>query len=307
VPPAPTRSRDDETGQLLVECGQVLVRTGTPIEQLTLADAAKFASRRTKRKITTGSAYPRFHGQDKFRLAVLEAFLFDGPRYSDIALNGIMRAIHELEDAKSDSLEPLDIEALVEKVAAEHEDVIRSDSELPLRLYAIWRLTRLEKEGSEHAKQQMAKVREREHLENEEWGRIVGKLAEQLGAAPLKDVNIRDLEYGLTALRTGLLARQETTGIPDGILERLTVCLILGFFAKASEAEKATLPERFTSFLRSLSPQSEPPEVITQTLVDESAKSLRRLSPITDEDIEEADSPALERAMNALRNAGKGI
>ncbi|HMI98999.1 MAG TPA: hypothetical protein VK488_04105 [Gaiellaceae bacterium] len=279
------------------------MRTGTPIEQLTLADATKLASRRSRTKITTGSAYPRFHGQDEFRLAVLEAFLFNGPDYSDVALNAIVQAIQEFEDGKSEPLGPEDVPTLIEKVAAEHENVMGADSELALRLYAIWRL---QAEGSDYTKRQLAKVRARDEEVNREWARIVATIAKDLGAAPLKGLDYRDIEFGLTAIRTGLLARKETTGIPDGILERLTVCLFLGFFEEVSMARKTTLPQRLATFLRSVSPRKRQPE-ISQKVVTESAESLRRLSPITDEDINEEDSPALQRAMKALRDAGKGL
>src|SRR5438105_4711161 len=120
VPRTPKRSRDDEIGQLLVAAGKLLVETGTAVEQLTLAAAAELASRQTNTTISAGRLYSRFRDQDDFRLAVLKAFLEDGPPYSDLALNGLVRSIQQVGDGKSEVLDPNDVPALVAKVAAEH-------------------------------------------------------------------------------------------------------------------------------------------------------------------------------------------
>jgi hypothetical protein len=301
MPRAAQRSAEDETGRCLVDAGKLLVRTGTPIEQLTVSAAAELASRLTNTKITTGSAYPRFGDQDGFRVAVLAAFLDGGPAYSDLALDGVTRGIQELGDGKSDLLEPEDVPQLIAKVAAEHEAAMRNDSELALRLYAMWRL---KADGSERAQEQLSKVRERDELINAEWARIVKTLADELEVVPLDDLEYADFEVALTALRNGLLVRQATTGVRDGTLERIVACLILGFFARADEPRK-TVRQKLTDFLDFPSRRREKARL--RTVREAAIESLRRLSPISDADIEAAENPAVRRALEALQSYRKGL
>jgi hypothetical protein len=283
----------------------LLVRTGTPVEQLTLSDAADLASRQTGTTVTTGSGYPRFGDQDGYRLAVLEAFLDDGPSYSDIALNGVSQAIQELGDGKSEFLDADDVPKLIETVAADHEEAMRGDRELALRLYAIWRL---KADRSERSLDQLAKLREREELVNKEWAGIVETLARELGASPLADLEYTDFEIALTSLRTGLLARQATTGIPDGILGRLVGTLVLGFFeeARTSKAQRKTVPQKLAEFLSGPSMRRKQ-RARRETIRKLAADSVRRLSPISDDDLDAAGSPAVRRALETIRQGGKGL
>jgi len=299
VPRTPKRSREDKTGQLLVRAGQLLVRAGTPIEKLTLADAAELATHQTKTTVTTGSGYPRFGDQDGFRLAVLEAFADDGPVYSDLALDGVSRVIQELE---SEFLEPEHVPEVIAKVAAEHEEAMREDRELGLRLYAIWRLS---EDGSERSLHQLAKLREREERDNKEWAEIIATLAKELGVAPLADLEYTYFEIALTALRNGLLVRQATTGIPDRILERLVGALILGFFeeAKTKKAERSTVTQKLVEFFQAPRMRRHRPE----TIVAGAAARRRRRSPISDEFLAAVDSPAVRKALEMLQERGKGL
>jgi AcrR family transcriptional regulator len=307
MPSSPKRARDDDIAQILVGNGKILLRTGTPIEELTLASAAELAAHQKDpalaATLSQSRIYSRFRDLDDFRLAVLEELLDDGPRYSDMALNKLAGAIQEIGDGGSDVLRPEDVPELIADVAADHEREIRSDEEVALRLYAIWRLAR---SSRERPKRKLQEIRDHDKLVNEEWAKITETLAGELGAAPVSDTSYAEFEIALTALRTGLLVRQMTTELPEGILERLVGALILGLFAEQDEAKNTTIAGRLKDFFATPKMRRyQRREPLSLAKLEEAASESRsRLSGISDEDVDAATSPAVRRALQTLRKRG---
>ena len=87
------RSAEDETGRRLIRAGQTLIRTGTAIEELTVADVLQLIEVEDGVRWTAGTVYPRFGTQEGLRNAVLVQLVKDGPHHRDHALSMIGRQL----------------------------------------------------------------------------------------------------------------------------------------------------------------------------------------------------------------------
>lgn len=215
------RSRHDETGLRLIRAGAHLLRTGTPIEELRLKDAAMLAN------LTVGAAYPRFpSGQEEFRREVVSAVLRESPKHRDAALDAIAQSVSRL---RAKPLTVKDIPQVINAVAGQQQDAIRNDQTLNVRLYALSRLAlgdhdddlgEVRRELSEYD-QRMA----------EEWRGTLEVICGELGIEPADEtVSLNDFELACSSLLMGLAVRQQTSDLPKDIYPKLVMALAAGFF-----------------------------------------------------------------------------
>lgn len=243
MPRSRKRSSDDETGRRLLEAGRRLLQSGTPIDELRLADAVTLASV-DGAEITTGAAYPRFRTQERFRLAVLASLVEFGPRHRDASLDAFM---HELAELVGDlPLEAEDVPGLIWRVAEKRQADIRGDHDLALRLYAQTRILS-ESTPAEMRERLLTLLTERDAAINGEWARIIETLADDLGVIPHRDLTPSELEIAISSLLTGLAIRGLTTEISPDLYAKLISALLTGSFEeRKSKHAHWTVRERLS-------------------------------------------------------------
>lgn len=246
-----TRSSQDETGKRLIKAGRMLVETGTPIEDLRLVDVVQLAS--FDQPVTIGAAYPRFGSQDEFRLEVLRSVLADQPRYRERALEKLARHLLglppdgeiDLEEAPDPSprrMTPPDVADMVEDIAEDQQAHMGDDTEVPLRLYAFYRLAIADDESSRELREQIRAYDERV---SSEWSNTLKTICEDLDVHPRGDLSYEEFEIALGCLLTGLTIKRQTAALPDGIYSRLIMALAIGFFAPRDEQSFETIRDAF--------------------------------------------------------------
>lgn len=225
MPRSRKRSPEDDTGRRLLQAGRRLLRTGTPVDELRLADAVALAS--IDGEITSGAAYPRFGSQERFRLAVLASLVEFGPRHRDASIDAFM---HELAELVGDlELSAEDVPGVVSRVAEKRQADVSNDGDLALRLYAQTRILS-DSTPPEFRERLHALLAARDAAVNREWSRIIETLADDLDVLPHKDVDASDLEIAISSLLTGLAIRGMTTELAPDLYGRLICALLAGFY-----------------------------------------------------------------------------
>jgi hypothetical protein len=268
-----------------------LLRTGTPIEELRLADAALLAG------VTTGAAYPRFpKGQDEFRMAVLAAILRDAPRYRDVGLTALAG---EMLAKDRSTLEPEDVPDVIEAVTAQQQQRMRDDDELPLRLYAVHRVAQA---NTDAARAIVDELRDRDERTNEEWAMVVKTIAEELGVRPNADVSYHDFEIAVSSLLTGLALRQRTSELPEGIYGRLVEALIIGFFSQKERVPRKTVRQILVGFLNGTKRMTKTQKLLREAMAQESEEGDEAPLAVTSEGVlETVVSEPVRRALEAAQ------
>jgi hypothetical protein len=254
-----TRSTDDEIGSRLLDAGKTLIRTGTAIDDLTIADVLQLVAIEDGRVWTSGVVYPRFRSQESFRNAVLAELVAEGPHYRDRALSKMGSFLLGFpEDGTVDFDEPAggavrvsadEIASMMDAVATEQQHLMQADTGVASRQYARWRLAAAQDEPTQ-------KLRERliaeERRTSDDWVGLLEGFCRDLELRPAGDfgeLTIRDFEIALSCLLDGMAVRATSEPIREGLYAKLVMALAIGFFEHES-APQLSMRERVVAHLR---------------------------------------------------------
>jgi hypothetical protein len=301
------RSAEDATGRRLIRAGQTLIRTGTAVEEVTIADVLQLIEVEDGVRWSAGAVYPRFHTQEGLRNAVLVQMVKDGPHHRDHALSLIGRQLLGFpEDGVLDLDEPAEGEAkatpadiadMIDVVATEQQRLLRDDPEVAIRQYARARIESATDEPTARLREELLKVDE---TTSQDWRRLLEKLCEDLelrAAGAPDELSLADFETALSCLLDGIAVRQKTQPVRDGLYAKLVMALAIGFL-EPERTPRLSMKERF---VKHMSTRRRDPRRLVKTR--EHWVQLRRTKVEQEQEHEDAAPLPLDRLRPSVARA----